>query len=95
MDSHGQEPGGHGAKAIKQVAVKQTKEVAEEGGDSKDQREPLILFAAICERQNGREAAELHGQAQVNYYCSSCFLHPPGSPVPSWLLLLPETLEHC
>lgn len=61
MGSHGQEPGGHGAKAIKQVAVEQTQEVVEEGGESEDQRELLILFAAVCGGQKRREAAEVHG----------------------------------
>lgn len=60
MDSHGQESGSHGAEAIKQVAVEQTQEVVEEGGDSEDQRELLVLFAAVCEGQTRREAAELH-----------------------------------
>lgn len=59
MDSHGQEPGGHGAEAIKQVAVQQTQDVGDEGGDSEDQRELLILFTAVWEGQKRREAAEV------------------------------------
>lgn len=80
VDSHGQEPGGHGAEAIKQVAVKQTQEVVEEGGDGEDQRELLILFTAVWGGQRKMEAAELHGHAQGNHHK---LLQPP--PPSAWL----------
>lgn len=59
LNSHGQESGDPGAKAIKQVAVGQTQEVVEERGNGEDQREPLILPAAVCRGQRRREAGGL------------------------------------
>lgn len=46
MYSHCQQPGSHGTKSIKQVAIRQAQEVGEERADGKDQRELLVLAAA-------------------------------------------------
>lgn len=46
-DSHSHQPGHHGATAIKHVAIDYVEEVDEEGCDGEDQRELLILTAAV------------------------------------------------
>lgn len=88
-DSRGQEPGGHGAEAVEQVAVQQAQEVVEEGGDGEDQGELLVLLPAVWGGQKSREAARVPAERR-----RGCVLRPPGSPVPFRLLLLPAGPEH-
>lgn len=50
-DSHSQQPGYHGAKSIKQVAIDQVQEVIKERSDGKDQRELLVLSTTVCKKR--------------------------------------------
>lgn len=55
MNSHSQQPGHHGAKSIKQVAIEEIQEVDEERGNGEDQRELLILSTAVCDRETKKK----------------------------------------
>lgn len=51
--SHGDEAGDSSAKAVKDVAHGEGHEVVHEGADGEDQRELLILPAAVCKAAIG------------------------------------------
>lgn len=69
IHSHSQQPGHHGAKAIKQEAIYQTQEVVEERGDGENQRELLILFTTVCKDQKQRTHLEHH---LIIHFLESC-----------------------
>lgn len=47
LNSHCQQPGHEGTKAIKQEAINQTQEVVQERGNSENQRKLLILTGTV------------------------------------------------
>lgn len=51
FDSHPQQSGHHGAKAIKHVAIDKIQEVVQEWGDCENQRELFILSPAVCKKK--------------------------------------------